>query len=65
MGLSVWELTRLSCWGDWQQKTINAQIKEEHYLLVFMSLANFPSNPAEMGVELRCLPFYGQIFLFN
>lgn len=57
-------LTRLSHWGDWQQKTINVQIKEERYLLVlFKSLANFPSAPAEMGVKLRSLPFYGQFFL--
>lgn len=42
------------------------QIKEERYLLLlFKSLANFPSIPAEMGVELGCLPFYEQIFLFN
>ena len=48
---------------DWQQKTINVQIKEECYLLmVFKSLANLPLTPAEMEAELRCLSFYGQIF---
>lgn len=30
-----------------------------------MSLENFPLTPAEMGVELRHLPFYGHVFLFN
>lgn len=60
---TVWGLTRLSHWGDRQQKTINVQIKEECYLLMLLkSLENLPLTPAEMEAELRCLPFYGQIF---
>lgn len=48
---------------DWQQKTINVQIKAERYLLMlFKSLANLPLTPAEMEAELRCLSFYGRIF---